>query len=71
MTSLVHRTLNGTPLAHSVEAALRHAPCGRTLLYAEMKRGRLKARKIGRRTIVLDEDLRGWLASLPMQQTAQ
>jgi hypothetical protein len=60
-----------TPLAHSVEGASRRATCGRTSLYAAIKSGRLKARKIGRRTIILDEDLRGWLASLPMRQVAQ
>ncbi len=62
---------NATPLAHTVEGASRHATCGRTSLYAAIKSGHLKARKIGRRTIVLDEDLRRWLASLPTRTVAQ
>jgi hypothetical protein len=56
---------NTPSLAHTIEAASRHATCGRTLVYAAIKNGQLKARKIGRRTIILDQDLRGWLASLP------
>jgi excisionase family DNA binding protein len=64
-------TLAAPPLAHSVEDTAVHVKCGRTTIYAAIKSGALKARKIGRRTIILDEDLRGWLASLPMRQVAQ
>ena len=53
------------PFAHSIEDITWLANCGRTTIYAAIKSGTLKARKIGRRTIILDEDLRGWLASLP------
>jgi hypothetical protein len=34
-------------------------------LYREIAAGRLIARKQGRRTIILDDDLRTFLASLP------
>lgn len=54
------------PLAHTIDDTALHAKCGRTTIYAAIKSGALKARKIGRRTIVLDEDLRGWLGSLPV-----
>jgi hypothetical protein len=57
-------------LAHTIEAASRISTCGRTSLYEEIKAGNLKARKIGRRTIILDEDLRHWLASLPIREAA-
>jgi excisionase family DNA binding protein len=53
------------PFAHTIEDAAWLVKCGRTTIYAAIKAGALKARKIGRRTIILDEDLRGWLASLP------
>jgi len=33
-------------------------------LYGEIGAGRLRARKLGRKTIVLDPDLKSWLASL-------
>jgi hypothetical protein len=57
-------------LAHTIEGTARNSKYGRTLLYAEIKAGNLKARKIGRRTIILDEDLRRWLPSLPMREVA-
>jgi hypothetical protein len=40
-------------------------PLGRTKAWEEIAAGRLKARKIGRRTVVLAKDLRDYLASLP------
>jgi hypothetical protein len=54
-----------TPIAHSVEGVLQIVPCGRTTVFAAISSGALKARKIGRRTIILDDDLRSWLMSLP------
>ena len=54
------------PFAHTIDDTALHAKCGRTTIYAAIKSGHLKARKIGRRTIVLDDDLRGWLGSLPV-----
>lgn len=52
-------------IAYSIEETARIASLGRTALYAEINAGRLRARKAGRRTIVLADDLRAWLASLP------
>jgi excisionase family DNA binding protein len=52
-------------LAHSIDSACESVNCGRSFLYGEIAEGRLTAKKMGRRTIVLDEDLRGWLARLP------
>ena len=37
----------------------------RSFLYSEIKSGRLRARKRGRRTIVLAEDREAWRRSLP------
>lgn len=41
---------------------------GRTKLYEAIAKGELKARKFGARTIVLREDLLGFLKSLPEVQ---
>jgi hypothetical protein len=61
---------NDNRLAHTIEDAVRITTAGRTSIYAAIKGGELKARKIGRRTIILDEDLRAWLASLPEREAA-
>ena len=37
-------------------------------LYEEIRQGRLKARKFGRRTLILEEDGRAFLAALPVLQ---
>jgi Helix-turn-helix domain len=37
----------------------------RTVVYEAIRAGELVARKRGRRTIVLQEDLRRWLESMP------
>lgn len=39
--------------------------CGRTFAYAEIKAGRLKARKQGGRTVVTHEDDEDYTANLP------
>jgi hypothetical protein len=38
---------------------------GKTKVYEEINEGRLKARKIGRKTVVLGNDLREYLEALP------
>ncbi len=38
---------------------------GRTKAYAEISSGRLQAVKLGRRTLVTEEDAEAWLAALP------
>lgn len=39
---------------------------GRTTTYEELKSGRLRARKIGKRTIISEDDAEAWLRSLPL-----
>ena len=51
--------------AKTVTDRAKKGPFGKTFLYAEIKSGRLKARKAGRATIVLDEDWGDFLKSLP------
>jgi hypothetical protein len=38
---------------------------GRTKAYEELKTGRLRGRKCGKRTIIADDDAERWLSSLP------
>ncbi len=52
-------------LAHSIDGAATEIGVGRDKLYKAIDDGFLVARKFGRRTLILDEDLRAFLQSLP------
>jgi len=54
----------------SPEAAAKASSLGRTKIFRAIKDGRLRARKDGRRTIVLPDDLAKFLHSLPLKETA-
>jgi excisionase family DNA binding protein len=43
----------------------RYGP-GRTTAYQEIKAGRLRARKCGKRTIIAEDDAERWLECLPI-----
>ena len=51
--------------ALSIANACKRAGVGRTFIFEEIRSGRLKAKKAGRRTLVLREDLTAWLQALP------
>jgi excisionase family DNA binding protein len=48
--------------------AVRFSGMSRTSLYEALKRGDLKARKAGRRTLISFADLQAYLATLPPYQ---
>ncbi|MER2265195.1 helix-turn-helix domain-containing protein [Methylobacterium oxalidis] len=56
------------PLALGIVEAARAAGIGRSTVFEEINAGRLKARKAGRRTLILRDDLAAWLAALPQRQ---
>jgi excisionase family DNA binding protein len=47
------------------EFSERYGP-GRTTIYEEIKLGRLRARKCGKRTLITEDDAEDWLRSLPL-----
>jgi excisionase family DNA binding protein len=49
----------------SPDEAAKVAGVGRSMIFNEIRHGRLNARKCGRRTIITDFDLDTWLKSLP------
>ena len=57
-----------TRYGYSINDIVKDGPCGRTKVYSEIKVGRLRVRKLGRRTIILPEDRKAWLESLPFKQ---
>ncbi|MCO6415700.1 helix-turn-helix domain-containing protein [Siccirubricoccus sp. KC 17139] len=50
---------------YTIPEAYNLARVGRTTLYGEIRAGRLTARKIAGRTLILAGDLESWLQSLP------
>lgn len=59
---------NGETLAYDVGAAAKAIGIGKTLLFEEIKAGRLQAKKLGRRTLILARDLRAYAENLPERQ---
>ena len=54
-------------LALSPNAAAEATGIGRTKIFEAIKEHQLKARKFGRRTIILRDDLLAWLLALPLK----
>lgn len=50
-----------TAKSYSITEVCAATSLGRTLIFSAIKKGELKAKKIGRRTIVLEPDLSAWL----------
>ena len=58
------------PRLYSVKAFLRDYSISRAKLYEEIKRGKIRARKIGRKTVIAREDAEAWLSASPVLDTA-
>ncbi len=52
-------------LGLSIPEVCRTTGIGRTTIYEEIRAGRLRALKLGRRTIIRTTDLQKWLDALP------
>jgi excisionase family DNA binding protein len=56
------------PLAYTVSEACLAARAGRSAIYDAIRSGALRAVKHGRRTLILADDLRRYLESLPRME---
>ena len=52
--------------AYSIAEVMTQSGLGRDTIYKAIHEGRLKARKLGRRTVVLAGDLQAFLEALPV-----
>jgi hypothetical protein len=57
--------MNQNVVAHTLPDFCDRYGIGRTKAYDEINAGRLKARKVGKRTLVTEADAKAWLDSLP------
>ena len=61
--------MNGAPIEKhglTIHEACTYSGIGKTKLYEAINSGKLKARKAGKRTLILSDDLRDYLSSLPL-----
>ena len=56
-------TTNKDRLAYGINDALAVVPISRSLLYEEIKAGKVRTFKIGSRTLIAADDLSAWLNS--------
>ncbi len=56
---------HGDMLAYSVAHSAKSLALSRAEIYNRINRGELRAKKHGRRTIILHDDLQAYLLSLP------
>jgi hypothetical protein len=56
---------NRQKLAYTIPELVHESGAGRSKIYEEIAAGRLKVRKLGKRTLVLHGDAMAWLQSLP------
>lgn len=56
--------------ALSIPDVVQATGIGRNTIYDQINLGRLKARKVGTRTVIRVEDLQAWLDALPEREAA-
>ena len=54
-----------TQIAYTIKEACTVSRAGRTTLYGAIRRGDLIARKLGKKTLILEDELRRWIEELP------
>jgi excisionase family DNA binding protein len=54
----------------SIDDAVEYSGIGRTKVYALIKAGHLRPKKVGRRTLILTQELDAFVLSLPDMKSA-
>ncbi|WP_027167297.1 hypothetical protein [Mesorhizobium sp. WSM3224] len=62
--------MNDGKLGLTIDEAVARSGLGRTKIFENIKLGKLTARKAGRRTIILSDDLSAFLKALPVREAA-
>ncbi len=70
MISESERERRATQRAMSIAEFCECYGVGKTKAYEELKYGRLRARKVGKRTIIAEDDAEDWLRRLPTMNEA-
>jgi excisionase family DNA binding protein len=65
-TSVEERRRQSPQRAMRVDEFCRRYGVGRTTAYQQIKQKRLRARKIGKRTLIAEDDAETWLRQLPV-----
>jgi excisionase family DNA binding protein len=58
------------PIANTIPRAVERSGCGRSVLYEAIKRGDLPIVKVGRRTLILEDDLQQWVRRYRVSEEA-
>ncbi|TIV71440.1 MAG: DNA-binding protein [Mesorhizobium sp.] len=61
---------NNRKIGLTIDEAVDRSGIGRTKIFEAIKLGKLTARKAGRRTIILSDELSLYLKSLPIREAA-
>lgn len=62
--------MTNTSFALTIPEAVEYSRIGRSSIYGALRDGELVARKAGRRTVILRQDLETWLLSRPAYSAA-
>ena len=71
MVSKIEQRRRARQRAMSIAEFCERYGLGRTKTYEELKCGRLRGRKIGRRTIITEDDAEDWLRHLPAMEVVR
>lgn len=70
LATILKDVASSPKLGYTIDQAVEATGVGRTEMFVAMKEGKLRARKLGKRNIILVSDLISFLESLPVREVA-